>query len=220
MKTAEFLSALNANRGLPLCFSLGGGRHVPAGYHLTEVKRVAFETVDCGAMTHAWKETHFELWASPLPEIRPAFMEAGKFLAIVGRVEATLPLERDTEAKIYFGDRHNLAALYSVERIAVANGRLEVTLEADSTQCKAATRRLKGLVSAATSCCSGAPADSESAGGGCCGSTPAKAGNSGSCCGGEGKPEPEPATVDRVAPSSQPTFGSLGFTIPTLRLAM
>lgn len=161
MKTSAFLDLLHANRGRPLFFSLGRGRHVPAGYHLTEVKRVAFETMDCGAMTHAWKESHFELWSSPLPEIRKAFMAAEKFLNIVGRVEAQLPLDGDSEAKICFGDRNAPAAIYSVERVVIANGRLEVALTADQTQCKAATRRLKSLVSDVTSCCSVS---------GCCGS--------------------------------------------------
>lgn len=161
MKTSAFLALLHANRGRPLFFSLGRGRHVPAGYHLTEVKRVGFETMDCGAMTHAWKETHFELWSSPLPEICPAFMAAEKFLNMVGRVGAQLPLDGDSEAKIYFGDRNAPAALYSVERVVIADGRLEVALTAEQTQCKAATRQLKGLVSNLTSCCSVS---------GCCGS--------------------------------------------------
>ena len=171
MKTSEFLSTLRTHRDRPLFFSLGRGRHVPGGYHLTEVKRVAFETMDCGAMAHSWRETHFELWTSPLPEIRPAFMPAGKFLGIVGRVEEKLPLDGDAEAKIYFGDGDSLAALYSVDAINDAGGRLEVRLAADKTQCKAATRRLKGLVSAVTSCCSGEKNESSAAeAGGCCGS--------------------------------------------------
>ncbi len=99
MKTGEFLSTLRAHSDRPLFLSLGRGRHVSAGYHLTEVKRVAFETMDCGAMAHSWRETHFELWATPLPEIRPAYMAAGKFLSIVGRVEEKLPLDGETEAK-------------------------------------------------------------------------------------------------------------------------
>ena len=172
MKTAEFLSTLRAHSDRPLFLSLGRGRHVPAGYHLTEVKRVAFETMDCGAMTHRWRETHFELWASPLPEIRPAYMAAGKFLSIVGRVEEKLPLEGETDAKIYFGDGDSLAALYSVDAINDAGGRLEVRLTADKTQCKAATRRIKGLVSAVTSCCGGEKNEGSAAeAGGCCGVT-------------------------------------------------
>ena len=172
MKTSEFLSTLRSHSVRPLFFALGRGRHVPAGYHLTEVKRVAFETMDCGAMTHRWRETHFELWTSPLPEIRSAFMVAEKFLGIVGRVEEKLPLDGDAEAKIYFGDGDSLAALYSVDAINDAGGRLEVRLAADKTQCKAAQRRLKGLVSAVTSCCSGEKNEGSAAeAGGCCGGT-------------------------------------------------
>ena len=172
MKTSEFLSTLRAHHDRPLFFSLGRGRHVLPGYHLTEVKRVAFETMDCGAMTHRWRETHFELWTSPLPEIRPAYMAAGKFLGIVGRVEEKLPLDGETEAKIYFGDGDSLAALYSVDALTVAHDRLEVRLAADKTQCKAAQRRLKGLVSSVASCCTGAAKEDGAAEtSGCCGVT-------------------------------------------------
>lgn len=199
MKTSEFLSTLRTHSDRPLFFSLGRARHVPAGYHLTEVKRVAFETMDCGAMTHRWRETHFELWTSPLPEIRLAYMAAGKFLSIVGRVEEKLPLDGETEAKIYFGDGNSFAALYSVDAVAVAHDRLEVRLTADKTQCKAATRRLNGLVASVTSCCSGAEkADGAVAAGGCCGVTE-RSGKTSDCCG-----VTEFATVDDGAGAPRP----------------
>lgn len=183
MKTSEFLSILNANRGLPLFFSLGRGRSVPAGYHLTEVKRVAYETMDCGAMTHAWRESHFELWGLPVPEFRPAYMAAGKFLAIVGRVEGKLPLHGDATAKIYYGGKDVLAALYAIEGIAVADGRLEVELTVDRTQCKAAQRKLKQLVASVTPCCRNQePEDRASADAGCGGAGPEESGQAAGCC--------------------------------------
>jgi hypothetical protein len=218
MNTAEFLSTLRAHRDRPLFFSLGRSRHVPAGYHLTEVKRVAFETMDCGAMMHRWRETHFELWTSPLPEIRPAFMAADKFLSIVGRVEEKLPLEGGTEAKIYFGDGDSLAALYSVDAVTVAHDRLEVRLSADKTQCKAATRRIKGLVSAVTSCCSGAKQEDGAAEtGGCCGGTE-RSGKATGCCG--TVQEPESASADRATMTRRGFFGWLGFATPALHLTV
>ncbi len=153
MKTAEFLSALRGHAGLPVHFSLGRGRAVPAGYHLTEVKRVAFETMDCGAATHRWQETHFELWVPPLRGLRPVHMPAEKFLGIVGRVEAALSLDGAAEAKVFFGEHGRSAVLCTIEEVAPVSGRLEVRLAADAARCKAAERRLEGVAAKITSCC-------------------------------------------------------------------
>jgi hypothetical protein len=181
MKTSAFLDFLRAHAGLPLRFVPETGRRVPPGYHLTEVKRVALETMDCGAQTHAWRETHFELWVSPLPEIRAADMPAGKFLGIVGRVEAQLPLDGESEAKVYFGKRGEPAALFSIVAAGPVGGALEVRLEADATRCKAAERRIKGVVDRLASCCS-VP--------GCCdGETAAGSQPAAACCGDSARKE-------------------------------
>lgn len=153
MKTAEFLSALRGHAGLPVHFSLGRGRAVPAGYHLTEVKRVAFETMDCGAATHRWQETHFELWVPPLRGLRPVHMPAEKFLGIVDRVEAKLPLDGATEAKVFFGEHGQPAVLCAIKEVAPVSGWLEVQLAVEQARCKAAERRLEGLAAKFTSCC-------------------------------------------------------------------
>ncbi|WP_415908868.1 DUF6428 family protein [Oleiharenicola sp. Vm1] len=71
MKTSAFLSALRAHVALPVVFRAGAAV-IPSSYHLTEVKRVAYETMDCGAMTHRWSETQFELWVPPSPPPSPA----------------------------------------------------------------------------------------------------------------------------------------------------
>ncbi|MBI3887324.1 MAG: hypothetical protein HY302_16585 [Opitutae bacterium] len=183
MKTSEFLATLRAHRDRALCFALGAGRHVPAGYHLTEVKRVAFESMDCGARAHRWRETHFELRGADRPENRPAAMAAGKFLSIVGRVEEKLPLDGEAAAKVCFGDGDSAAALYSVDGIAVAPDRLEVRLAADRTQCKAATRRDEGSVAGVSpGCCGAERNDGAAETGGCCGVTE-KSGKITGCCG-------------------------------------
>ena len=61
MKTSSFFTALRSNSTLPLVFRSGADVVAP-GYHLTEVKRVGYETMDCGATTHRWAENQFEVW--------------------------------------------------------------------------------------------------------------------------------------------------------------
>lgn len=146
MKTSEFLEALCSRPELPLEFSTAAGS-VPAGYHLTEVKRVAYETMDCGAVPHRRAETQFEVWTPPVVGALPGRvpMSAGKFLRIVDRVEKELPLDGDSQVRILAEIDGQPASLHSVGSVAVSKGRLEVRLETDRTRCKAAERRVGKL---------------------------------------------------------------------------
>lgn len=183
MKTSSFLTALRANAALPVVFRAGRSA-ISSDYHLTEVKRVSYETMDCGAMTHRWSETQFELWVPPLVGALPgrAHMPAGKFLSIIDRVEKELPLDGETAARVFVALGDAPAALYDIATVAPADGKLWVDLTPDRTRCKSAERRAAALTGG---CCGsgetdGAAGDSEPAAA-CCGTEPAQAARS-SCC--------------------------------------
>lgn len=147
MKTSAFLSLLRGNAALPLVFRSGHKQTVPAGYHLTEVKRVAYETMDCGALTHRWTENQFELWAPPLIGALPGRvpMSAGKFLGIIERVAKENPLDDQAEARIHAVLGDHPAALYDIGTATPSEGRLWVELTPDRTRCKAVERRVSVL---------------------------------------------------------------------------
>src|SRR3954470_16464526 len=99
MNTSRLRSTLRSHADLPLV--LAAGTHtIPPGYHLTEVKRVAYDTMDCGSAIHHWTETQFEI-SSPGRPFQGGHMSAGKFLQIVDRVAARLPLESEAIARIH-----------------------------------------------------------------------------------------------------------------------
>lgn len=158
MKTSSFLAALRAHASLPLVFR-AGRETVSPGYHLTEVKRVAYETMDCGAMTHRWAESQFELWvpAGTAGAAGRGHLPAEKFLRIVDRVEAALPLHDAATVRIHASFAGQPAALYEVEAVSAAEGKLWIELGADRTRCKAAERR----VAASSGGCCGTPDDNE-----------------------------------------------------------
>jgi hypothetical protein len=180
MKTSSFLAALRAQSHLPLVFR-AARTVVSPGYHLTEVKRVAYETMDCGAMTHRWAESQFEIWVPEIEKLVPGrgHMPAEKFLRIIDRVEAELPLNGEATARIHASFNGQPAALYDIEAINAREGQLWIELTPDRTRCKAAERRGGSL----TACCSGGSEETEhaAAGAGCgCGTAePAKAA---ACC--------------------------------------
>jgi hypothetical protein len=146
MNTSTFLDSLRRSGGLPLVFR-AHGETVPAGYHLTEVKRVRYETMDCGAVSHRWGETHFELWVPPLHSLTPwrGHMPAEKFLRIVARVEQGLPLEGEAPARIHAKMAGRPAALYDIAAVTTETDRIRVDLEPDRTRCKAAERQVARL---------------------------------------------------------------------------
>lgn len=153
MNTSSFLASLRAHPGLPLVFR-AGGRIIPAGYHLTEVKRVTYQTMDCGALRHDWSENQFELWAPAPAGALPArgHMPADKFLRIVDRVEGELPLAGDALARIHTSFDGQPAALYDVTAITPGADGLWIELAPDRTRCKAAERRGADAAGAACGC--------------------------------------------------------------------
>ncbi len=161
MTTSTFLTALRAHADLPLSFRSGQSTLAP-GYHLTEIKRVSSETMDCGGALHQLAENQFELWVPPLIgrlTARPP-MPAGKFLAIVDRVEASLPLSGDAPARVYVQFSDQPPALHEIELIEADQDRLWVDVVPVRTRCKAVERK----VSAATGGCCGGGSDPGSSG--------------------------------------------------------
>lgn len=155
MNVASFLAAPRAHAGRPLVFATAPDVFVPRGYHLTEVKRVAYSSMDCGGAQHAWTETHFELWAPPL--VGRGFaapMQAGKFLRIVDRATEALPLDGESEAKAFAGPAGATAALHRMTGVEpTADGRLVVHLAAERPRCEAAERRLAAAKGTVLGCC-------------------------------------------------------------------
>jgi len=172
MTTSSFLTTLRQHSSLPLVFR-GPAGTLPSDYHLTEVKRVRYETMDCGAAQHDWSENQFELWASSQTDRTPdrGPMVASKFLRIIEQVEATLPLEGEALARIHASCGDQPAALHDIASINVNSGTLTVELTSDRTRCKAAERQ---VASPAGGCCQSV-ADEKTTQAGCgCAATPTR----------------------------------------------
>ncbi len=178
MKTSTFLQTLRAHAALPVVFRRGGDT-VPSGWHLTEAKRVTYETMDCGAMTHRWTETQFEIWVPPLNSMNPlrGHLAADKFLRIIDHVEKELPLNGDAEARIHAVLGEGPPALWDIAAVAPSAGQLVISLTSDRTRCKAAERRVCNLASGKCGdnakdddapCCSSEPAPEVQEESACC----------------------------------------------------
>ncbi len=137
MKTQEFLNLLQEHPNKELIFEYQKGLRVGAHYHITEVKNVTVDSVDCGAGTDFWKETVIQLWESPLEAGKTRYMSAFKALSILNKVNRIKPMDPDAPLKFEYGNDRFHTAQLPVGNILIREGQLLVELHVDQTDCKA-----------------------------------------------------------------------------------
>lgn len=137
MITSEFLNLLREHKEKSLFFEYQPGQFVPANYHITEVKNLTIDSVDCGAGTDSWKETIIQLWESPSEIGKTEFMSAFKALGILTKVDKMRPMERDAELKFEYSNNSFHTAQLFVEDYSWNNEKLVIKLSVKKTDCKA-----------------------------------------------------------------------------------
>ena len=137
MKTQEFLSLLKENPNKSLLFEYQEGKTVGANYHITEVKNVTIDSVDCGARTDFWKETVVQLWESPDQHETEEYMSAFKALGILNKVDKMKPMERNVEVKFEYSNNHFHTAQLFVNGHVLEDEKIILKLGVEKTDCKA-----------------------------------------------------------------------------------
>jgi hypothetical protein len=137
MKTNEFLSLLKEHSNKSLLFEYKTGHFVGANYHITEIKNITIDSVDCGAKTDFWKETIIQLWESPEEKDKRDYMSADKALEILIRVDAIKPMEKDVEVKFEYSNADFHTAQLFVNDFDINDNRLIMKLGVEQTDCKA-----------------------------------------------------------------------------------
>ncbi|MCQ0110172.1 DUF6428 family protein [Zhouia amylolytica] len=158
MKTSEFISLLEKHPDLPLYFEYKPGLYTRNDYHITEIKNVSFDTVDCGGIQNKWEETHVQLWENEVPEPNHK-ITTSKALKIFQLVEKMRPTFQNVEVKIEYGNKNFHTAILPVHNIQVYEDKLIVKLVQEHTTCKAKDRATTADEKA-DACCS-APAKPE-----------------------------------------------------------
>lgn len=137
MKTNEFLSLLEENQNKSLLFEYKAGHFVAPNYHITEVKNITIDSVDCGAGTDFWKETIIQLWESPQEKDTRQYMSAEKALGILQKVGSIKPMEGNTEVKFEYSNADFHTAQLFVNDHEIRNEQLILNLNVEKTDCKA-----------------------------------------------------------------------------------
>lgn len=137
MNTQEFLELLKLNQNKDLMFEYHPGKFVGANYHITEVKNISVESVDCGAGTDSWKETVVQLWESPKEMDKKEFMSSYKALGILNKVNRMYPMIQDAELKIEYSNSTFHTAQLFVQGYSLRENALILHLSVKKTDCKA-----------------------------------------------------------------------------------
>lgn len=155
MTTKSFLELLAKHPQKELVFEYEANQFVPV-YHITEVKNVHFESIDCGGNAHEEYQTITQLWISPKDFLEKKCMTAEKALKIYNIVDGVKPMKRDTEIFFEYGYRDLRTSVYSIEEIEASADQLIIKMFVPKTACKPALKVVeKGKE--ALSCCAPAP---------------------------------------------------------------
>ena len=137
MKTNEFFNLLEQHTDKALLFEYAPNMLVGANYHITEVKHITVDAVDCGANTDAWKETIVQLYESPQELGKTEYMTVYKALAILAKVGRMKPYQMDAELKIEYSNAHFHTAQLFVHDVLIGERQLRIQLGVAPTDCKA-----------------------------------------------------------------------------------
>jgi calcineurin-like phosphoesterase len=136
MKTHTFLKTLKENLDKDLIFEYKSGLFVGANYHITEIKNVSIDSVDCGGKSDSWQETIVQLWESPTEINKRNYMKTVKAVEIFDRVDSIRPLFLEKEIKIEYGNATFHTSNLVVHEIDINADTITVKLHSDTTQCK------------------------------------------------------------------------------------
>jgi hypothetical protein len=137
MKANELFNVLDLHKDKSLLFEYQPNDFVKANYHITEVKHIKIDSVDCGARFDAWNETVIQLWESPLEIGKRDFMTVYKALSILNKVGCIKSFEPDSEVKFeYSNDTFHTAQLF-VNDYEIRDKNLIFKLAVEKTDCKA-----------------------------------------------------------------------------------
>ncbi len=137
MNTAELLSLLEQHQEKSLLFEYSDGKFVRANYHITEVKNIIVDSVDCGARTDYWRETVVQLWESPKEKENTEYMTAYKALGILKKVDRMKPMVKDAEIKFEYSNSDFHTAQLFVNDFSLNQKELVIKLAVQKTDCKA-----------------------------------------------------------------------------------
>lgn len=137
MNTQDLFNLLKEHQDKSLLFEYTSNSFVGANYHITEVKHVTIDSVDCGAHSDAWNETIIQLWESPSEIGKTKYMSVLKALGILNKVGTIKSYDLSSEVKFEYSNPTFHTAQLFVNDFEIRDNNLIVKLAVEKTDCKA-----------------------------------------------------------------------------------
>ena len=156
MKTQEFFNVLEQDKDKSLLFEYAPNLLVGANYHITEVKHIVIDSVDCGSQTDSWNETIIQLWESPLEKGKTECMSTYKVSAILKKVGEMKSYDLESEVKFEYSNATFHTAQLFVNDFEIQGKNLILKLAIEKTDCKAkdpVVEKVAACCSPTSGCC-------------------------------------------------------------------
>ncbi|WP_435579402.1 DUF6428 family protein [Gilvibacter sp.] len=137
MNTQELFNLLDQHKNAALLFEYSPGQLVGANYHITEVKHVVIDSVDCGARADGWNETVIQLWESPEELGKTEYMTAFKALGILKKVGQMRAYDMNSVVRFEYGNSVFHTAQLFVNDYEIRGNQILLKLAVAPTDCKA-----------------------------------------------------------------------------------
>ena len=137
MKTQELFNLLKEHTDKSLIFEYEPNQWIQPNYHITEVKHVSIDSVDCGSQTDQWNETIIQLYESPNKKNHGEYMSVFKALGILTKVGKMKPYDMASEIKFEYSNPHFHTAQLFVDDFEINENNLVLKLSIHQTDCKA-----------------------------------------------------------------------------------
>ncbi|MFG5381414.1 DUF6428 family protein [Yoonia sp. R2-816] len=116
---------------LPLVFRTDAG-DIGAGYHVTELKHLSVNSIDCGGRRSNWEEAQLQL----LDGSHGTHMSAGKFASIARRSVAVIDGLGTVPISVEYAPQNQGLRRYLIDRLQADDNGLRVVLVEDGAVCK------------------------------------------------------------------------------------
>ncbi len=140
MKYQEFKELLAQHPNHALRFKYGEHSFVREDFHITEIKNVTYDTVDCGGIQNKWNEVHVQLWEAEEKQADHR-VNTSKALGIANAVDKVRATYAKEVVKFEYGNNSFHTAILPVNGYQVLDNVITFSLGKDSTTCKAQDRQ-------------------------------------------------------------------------------
>lgn len=135
MQTSSFLALLQNNPGKELIFEYQDKLTIPKAYHITEVKNVYIDAVDCGGRSSESFQTVVQLWVSD-QETADKHMLSEKALQIFEIVDSKKPMRQEAPILFEWGHGALATSVYEVQEVHENEDSIQVKMTVPPTICK------------------------------------------------------------------------------------